>query len=80
MEVVPSLEKSIVLDCFCGSGSTLLAAEKFNRNFIGIDESQIAIDVATKRLKNFELISLFENNSKLFKKDYDVQLSFDLPR
>ncbi len=75
-----SLEKSIVLDCFCGSGSTLSAAEKFNRNFIGIDESQIAIDVATKRLNNFELISLFENNSKLFKKDYDVQLSFDLPR
>ena len=68
------------MDCFCVSGSTLSAAEKFNRNFIGIDESQIAIDVATKRLNNFELISLFENNSKLFKKDYDVQLSFDLPR
>ena len=75
-----SLKGSIVLDCFCGSGSTLLAAEKFDRKFIGVDESQIAIDVTTKKLDNFELISLSKNNSKIFKKKYDVQLSLDLTK
>lgn len=53
-----SNEGSTVLDCFCGSGSTLLSAKNNNRNFIGIDESKVAIDVATKKLNNFELISL----------------------
>ncbi|MDE8286130.1 site-specific DNA-methyltransferase [Erysipelothrix rhusiopathiae] len=53
-----SNKDSIVLDCFCGSGSTLHAAQKFNRNFIGADQSQVAIDVATKKLNNFELIKL----------------------
>ncbi len=41
---------SIVMDCFCGSGSTLLAAEKSLRNWIGIDQSDIAIDTVLKRL------------------------------
>lgn len=41
---------SIVMDCFCGSGSTLLAAEKFSRNWIGIDQSDIAINTVLKRL------------------------------
>ena len=57
-----------------------IAAEKFDRKFIGVDESQIAIDVTTKKLDNFELISLSQNNSKIFKKKYDVQLSLDLTK
>lgn len=46
--------ESIVLDCFCGSGTTLVAAQKLNRKWIGIDQSNIAIEVATKRLKPFQ--------------------------
>ncbi len=34
---------SIVLDCFCGSGTSLLSAQKLGRHWIGIDESTIAI-------------------------------------
>ena len=41
---------SIVLDCFCGSGTTLKAAQELGRNWIGIDESQEAIKIALKRL------------------------------
>ena len=42
-----SNQDSIVLDCFCGSGTTLMAAQKLGRQWIGIDESEHAI-AATK--------------------------------
>jgi len=34
-----SNEDSIVLDCFCGGGTTLVSAEKLKRKWIGIDSS-----------------------------------------
>lgn len=40
-------EDSIVLDCFCGSGTTLKSAHLLHRKWIGIDQSDLAI-VATK--------------------------------
>ena len=42
---------SYVLDCFCGSGTTLLAASALGRKWIGIDNSEKAINVATDRLR-----------------------------
>lgn len=45
-----SNENSLVLDCFCGSGTTLIASQLLNRNWIGIDKSELAIKVAKKRL------------------------------
>ena len=47
---VSSDEGSLILDCFCGSGTTLVAAQELNRNWIGIDKSEHAIKVAKKRL------------------------------
>lgn len=46
-----SNEDSIVLDCFCGSGTTLLAAERCKRAWIGIDQSEIAIAATQDKLK-----------------------------
>ena len=46
-----STEDSIVLDCFAGSGTTLVAADQRNRSWIGIDSSEIAIKTALCRLK-----------------------------
>jgi adenine-specific DNA-methyltransferase len=40
----------MVFDCFCGSGTTLLAAHQLKRYWIGIDNSQIAIQTAIKKL------------------------------
>jgi len=40
----------LVFDCFCGSGSTLFAAKKSGRRYIGIDQSDMAIKISTKRL------------------------------
>jgi site-specific DNA-methyltransferase (adenine-specific) len=53
--MTPAVETSssvgdVVLDVFCGSGSTLLASKKLGRNFIGIDISEEYCDVARKRI------------------------------
>ena len=38
------------MDCFAGSGTTFLAAAKLGRKFIGIDSSDVAINVIKSRL------------------------------
>jgi len=60
-----SNEGDIVLDPFCGCGTTIAIAEKLNRQFVGVDISSFAIDlVRDKKLKN---------------KDIDIQgIPFDL--
>lgn len=39
----------LVLDCFCGSGSTLAAAHELGRRAIGLDQSEVAIKVTSRR-------------------------------
>ena len=45
-------EEDIVLDPFCGSGTTLVAAKLLNRKYIGIDISEDAIKVTKDRISN----------------------------
>ena len=60
-----SNENSIVLDCFCGSGSTLEAANKLKRNWIGIDNSTHSFDVVRKTFKKKKIAcNFFEYVSK----------------
>ncbi len=40
----------LVLDCFCGSGTTLQAAQETGRNWIGVDKSEDAVRVSKERL------------------------------
>ncbi|HWA77975.1 MAG TPA: DNA methyltransferase [Polyangiaceae bacterium] len=42
---------SQVLDPMCGSGTTLAVAQRLGRRFVGIDQSDVAFDVARARLK-----------------------------
>ncbi len=49
-----SREGGFVLDCFSGSGTTLLASAVNNRRFIGIDNSEIAIKVSKEKLSGHE--------------------------
>ncbi|MBN2266805.1 MAG: restriction endonuclease [Candidatus Babeliaceae bacterium] len=59
-----SNDGDLVLDPFCGCGTTIHAAQKLNRKWIGIDITHLAIALQKYRLKNaFELIE---------KTDYDV--------
>ncbi len=43
---------SYVLDCFCGSGTTIKSAQNLGRNWIGIDQSEQAIKVSKEKLDN----------------------------
>ena len=46
----------VVLDPFCGSGTTLLAAKELQRNFIGIDANSHAVCLAESRLQTTALV------------------------
>ena len=45
----------LVLDPFCGSGTTCVAAKHLNRNFMGIDKSPDAVALARSRLKDMTI-------------------------
>jgi adenine-specific DNA-methyltransferase len=49
----------LVLDCFAGSGTTLLAAELLGRKWIGIDSSNVAINIISQKMKEIPKISAF---------------------
>jgi DNA modification methylase len=54
-----------VADFFCGSGTTLVAAEQLGRRWLGCDSSRQAISIAQQRLSAIEAIpqqSLFSEN------------------
>ena len=47
-----SNEGDVVLDPFCGCGTTIHAAEKLNRSWIGIDVTHLAIGLIRDRLRD----------------------------
>ncbi|MBM3326710.1 MAG: site-specific DNA-methyltransferase [Calditrichaeota bacterium] len=47
-----SPEGGVVLDPFCGSGTTLVAAECNRRRWVGIDKNSTALNIAQNRLNN----------------------------
>jgi len=49
---VSSNEGDVVLDPFCGCGTAIIAAQKQNRHWIGIDITQAAMVVVKKRLRD----------------------------
>lgn len=56
-------EGDLVLDAFCGSGTTCVASKSLSRNFIGIDISEDAIELTKKRLNEMII-----TNSELLEK------------
>jgi len=47
-----SKEGDVVLDPFCGCGTTIAVAQRLNRHWIGIDITHLAINLIKWRLKN----------------------------
>jgi len=54
-----SNEDDLVLDCFCGSGTTAVVAEKLNRRWIACDLGRFAIHTTRKRLLSIENVRPF---------------------
>ena len=50
----------LIADFFCGSGTTLVVAEKLGRRWLGCDSSDVAIKIAMERLKKIKNITSFE--------------------
>lgn len=44
----------IVLDCFCGSGTTCVASKELNRRFIGMEINEEYYNIACNRLKGID--------------------------
>lgn len=65
-------EDDIVLDPFCGSGTTCVAAQLLNRNYIGIDKSKEAIELTKQRLS-----SPVKTESNLLKNGRDSYVNAD---
>lgn len=71
-------EGDLIVDPFCGSGTTCVAAKSMNRNFIGIDALKDAVELANKRLEEMIITESALLNkgsdSYLEKSDYEIAL------
>jgi site-specific DNA-methyltransferase (adenine-specific) len=65
-------EGDIVLDPFCGSGTTLVAAKLKGRKYVGIDISQEAIDLTKSRL-----VALVKTESALLNRGRSSYINAD---
>ena len=54
-----SNDDDLILDCFCGSGTTAAVAEKLNRRWIACDLGRFAVHTTRKRLLNIENVRPF---------------------
>ena len=46
-----SNEGDVVLDPFCGCATTLVSADRLNRNWVGMDISEVAVTLVEKRIR-----------------------------
>jgi hypothetical protein len=54
-----SKKEDLILDCFCGSGTTPAVAEKLNRRWIACDLGRFAIHTTRKRLLGVDCVKPF---------------------
>jgi site-specific DNA-methyltransferase (adenine-specific)/adenine-specific DNA-methyltransferase len=61
-------EGDLIMDFFCGSGTTLAVAEKLNRRWVGCDIGKLAIYTTQKRLLEIDQSKNLEDPKKKYKK------------
>jgi modification methylase len=59
--VMDEKKGGLVIDPYCGSGTTLVAAKILGHNFIGIDISKEYVEFSEKRLKNYKAEEKYAN-------------------
>jgi hypothetical protein len=67
-----SNEGDIVLDPFVGGGTTIAVADRLNRQWIGIDQSPMAVKVTEFRLQKQTDLFTAPYTVQLYKYDYDT--------
>ncbi|MDR2115574.1 MAG: site-specific DNA-methyltransferase, partial [Planctomycetaceae bacterium] len=60
----------LVLDCFMGSGTTAIAAQKLERNFIGADSDKTYVELAKQKVNQNKTTKSFIEQT-LFEKGMD---------
>lgn len=76
-----SNQGDIVMDCFAGSGTTLVAADDLKRKWIGIDQSTQSISIIKKRLADFDFVKVpkqLDKYEQLGKKNIGVSYHTEL--
>jgi len=68
-----SNEGDLIADFFCGSGTTILVAEKLNRKWIGCDISEYSIYLTKKRILNY-----YKKLGELKKNKYSFEIITNL--
>ncbi|MFX0036431.1 MAG: DNA methyltransferase [Candidatus Hermodarchaeota archaeon] len=66
---IGSNEGDLIADFFCGSGTSLVVAEKLNRRWIGCDISEYSIYLTRKRVSNYQ-----KRQNNLKEKGYPFEL------
>ena len=75
-----SKEGDLVLDCFCGSGTTATVAEKLNRKWITCDLGRFAIHTTRKRLLGIDGVKPFiVQNLGKYERQQWMAAEFDTP-
>ncbi len=76
-----SNEGDLVLDCFCGSGTTAAVAERLNRRWITCDLGRFAIHTTRKRLlSNPDVKPFIVQNLGKYERQHWMNHEFDRPQ
>lgn len=66
---IGSDEENIILDPFCGTGTTFIASENLHRKWIGCDKSELAVNIIKGRLKKEFGMKVYKDYIFFDKKD-----------
>lgn len=73
---IGSNEGDVVLDVFCGTGTTFISAHNKNRRWIGCDLSLTAYGISLKRLRDLQ--SQIEHIDFIYRTQFSLENSFEL--
>lgn len=66
-----------MLDCFCGSGTTPVVAEKLNRRWVACDLGTYAIHTTRKRLVSIDNVKSFEIQATQLEENTNLSIALE---